>query len=139
MSNPISIRLDDVHLTLINKMIEKLKDEGIDKNRTDVIQMAIYLLSKEILGMEEVSDIIDKHYIGIKEWGKDVKKIKVYKENDEFVIERKTESNQVIKSSFKTERDFKVWLDSNKFEIDEIDVEDEELWPLVINHLSKGK
>lgn len=60
MSNPISIRLDDVHLTLINKMIEKLKDEGIDKNRTDVIQMAIYLLSKEILGMEEVSDIIDK-------------------------------------------------------------------------------
>ena len=70
MSNPISIRLDDVHLTLINKMIEKLKDEGIDKNRTDVIQMAIYLLSKEILGMEEVSDIIDKHYIGIKEWGK---------------------------------------------------------------------
>lgn len=68
-----------------------------------------------------------------------MKKIKVYKENDEFVIERKTESNQVIKSSFKTEGDFKVWLDSNKFEIDEIDVEDEELWPLVINHLSKGK
>lgn len=65
MSKPISVRLDKVHLELLNKTIEKLKDQGINKNRTDVIQMAIYLLSREFLGMEEVSKIIDEHYSGI--------------------------------------------------------------------------
>jgi hypothetical protein len=65
MSKPISVRLDEVHLELLNKTIEKLKDQGINKNRTDVIQMAIYLLSKEFLGKQEVGKIIDEHYSGI--------------------------------------------------------------------------
>lgn len=65
MSKQMNIRLDNVHLELLEKTVEKLKNEGVNTNKTDVIEKAIYLFSKEFLGMEEVSKIIDEHYSGL--------------------------------------------------------------------------
>lgn len=66
MSKPISVRLDDVHLALLERMVEKLTEEGVKTNKTDVIQKAIYSLARNtVLDMEEVSRIIDEHYSGI--------------------------------------------------------------------------
>lgn len=65
MANPISVRLDEVHLALLEKMIEKLGEEGVKTNRTDVIQKALYSFARDVvLGSEEVTGIIDKHYSG---------------------------------------------------------------------------
>lgn len=66
MSKPMSIRLDEVHLALLEKMVDKLKEEGVKTNKTDVIQKGIYYLARnEILGAEEVGKVIDEHYSGI--------------------------------------------------------------------------
>lgn len=62
----ISIRLDDVHFALLERMIEKLDKKGVETNKTDVIEKAIYYFAREIvLGTEEVSEIIDQFYSGI--------------------------------------------------------------------------
>jgi hypothetical protein len=67
MSKQINIRLDEVHLVLLERMVEKLKEDGVkNTNKTDVIQKALYSFAREsVLGAEEVGTIIDKHYRGI--------------------------------------------------------------------------
>jgi hypothetical protein len=68
MSKQINIRLDEVHQALLERMVEKLTEEGVNTNKTDVIQKALYVFAREsVLGPEEVGEIIDKHYRGIHE------------------------------------------------------------------------
>ncbi len=61
----MNIRLDFVHVSLLEKTVERLKEDGVKTNKTDVIQKALYSFSRDILGMEEVGKIIDEHYSGI--------------------------------------------------------------------------
>lgn len=66
MSKQINIRLDEVHMALLERMVEKLTEEGVKTNKTDVIQKALYVFAREsVLGAEETGRIIDKHYSGI--------------------------------------------------------------------------
>lgn len=61
MANPISVRLDDVHAVLLDKMVEKL-----GTNKSDVIQKALYSFAREVvLDPETVMKVIDEHYSGI--------------------------------------------------------------------------
>ncbi|MBP1944648.1 hypothetical protein [Cytobacillus luteolus] len=65
MSQQVSVRLDDVHAAFLERMVEKLAAEGVTTNKSDVIQKAIYSFAREtVLGAEEVTEIIDKHYKG---------------------------------------------------------------------------
>lgn len=66
MSKPINIRLDDIHLELLNKVVEKLQSDGVKTNKTDVIQKALYSFAREtVLDSNTVMEIIDKHYKNI--------------------------------------------------------------------------
>lgn len=63
MSKQINIRLDAVHQELLEKMVEKLEQQGIKTNKTDVIQKALYKFAREsVLDPAEVTEIIDRHY-----------------------------------------------------------------------------
>ncbi|MDC3422866.1 hypothetical protein NC661_21210 [Aquibacillus koreensis] len=65
MSKPTNIRLDEVHVALLEAMVEKLKADGVKTNKTDVIQKAIYSFAVDsVLDNETVKSIIDKHYKG---------------------------------------------------------------------------
>lgn len=68
-----------------------------------------------------------------------MKKLKIYKENDEFVIERVNEFNHSFKRSFITEEGlfeeldlYKLNLDDDKYELEVSN----ELWAKVINYLA---
>jgi hypothetical protein len=59
----ISVRLDEIHLEFLEKMVEKLTAEEVKTNRTDVIQKALYSFARDsVLGAEVVSEIIDRLY-----------------------------------------------------------------------------
>lgn len=65
MSKTMTIRLTDVHSALLDKMVEKLKEQGVKTNKTDVIEKALFFFAREsILSPEEISEIIDEHYMG---------------------------------------------------------------------------
>ncbi|MEB6551468.1 hypothetical protein MXL46_20905 [Heyndrickxia sporothermodurans] len=65
MSKQINIRLDAVHQELLEKMVKKLEQEGVNTNKTDVIQKALYRFAREsVLDPTEVTEIIDRHYKG---------------------------------------------------------------------------
>jgi hypothetical protein len=65
MSKVMSFRLDDVHVELLEKMVEKLLINGIKTNKTDVLQKAIYFYAREsVLDVPEIDKIIDEHYKG---------------------------------------------------------------------------
>lgn len=67
MSKQINVRLDEVHLALLERMVEALKEKGVNNtNKTDVIQKALYSFARDsVLGADEVTLIIDKYYSGI--------------------------------------------------------------------------
>lgn len=68
-----------------------------------------------------------------------MKTLKVYKENDEFVIERVNEFNHATKRYFITEDGLKEGLDSYQSVIHEYRLEEaQDLWALDINHLNKS-
>jgi hypothetical protein len=59
----INIRLDDLHVELLDMMVEKLKHDGVKTNRTDVIQKALYSFARDnVLEGQKIMEIIDKHY-----------------------------------------------------------------------------
>ncbi|MEQ6378623.1 hypothetical protein RZN25_17595 [Bacillaceae bacterium S4-13-56] len=65
MSKPINLRMDEVHLALLEAMVEKLTEEGVKTNKTDVIQKAIYSFAREsVLDPDTITKIIDQHYKG---------------------------------------------------------------------------
>lgn len=65
MAKVVNFRLDDVHVALIEEMVEKLQSEGVKTNKTDVVQKAIYHFAREsVLDQEVITEIIDKHYKG---------------------------------------------------------------------------
>jgi len=69
MAKQMNIRLDEVHAALLDKMVEKLKSNGVETNKTDVIEKALYTFAREtVLDPETVTEIIDKHYKGNWEW-----------------------------------------------------------------------
>lgn len=63
------------------------------------------------------------------------KTLKIYKENNEFVIER----DHATKLSFISDKEFKEGLDAHRPVMDEYEIVEvsEELWALVVNHLNK--
>ena len=64
MSKPINIRISDVHLALLEKIVEKLTQDDIKTNKTDVIQKAIYSFATDhVLDDKTIKQIIDKHYM----------------------------------------------------------------------------
>lgn len=68
-----------------------------------------------------------------------MKKLLIYKKNGEFVIERVNEFNHATKRYFISEDGLKEGLDAYLPVIDEYQIEAaEDIWALVINHLSKG-
>jgi len=67
-----------------------------------------------------------------------MKTLKVYKENDDFVIERMGELNHATKQCFSTEEGLKEGLDAYNAVLDEYDVQvSKELWAMVIKHINK--
>lgn len=67
-----------------------------------------------------------------------MKTLKVYKENDEFVIERVNEFNHSTKRFFITEEGLKEGIDAYHAVIDEYEIQVvKELQTLVIKHLNK--
>lgn len=69
MTKQINVRLDEIHLTLLDKMVEKLESRGVKTNKTDVIQKALFTFAREtVLDPQVVNEIIDKHYKGDWEW-----------------------------------------------------------------------
>lgn len=69
MTKQINVRLDEIHLALLEKMVEKLEGKGVKTNKTDVIQKAIFTFAKEnVLDTQVVNEIIDRHYKG--DWEK---------------------------------------------------------------------
>ncbi|MEB6551429.1 hypothetical protein MXL46_20690 [Heyndrickxia sporothermodurans] len=65
MSKQINIRLDAVHQELLEKMVKKLEQKGVNTNKTDVIQKALYRFAREsVLDPDEVTKTIDRHYKG---------------------------------------------------------------------------
>lgn len=62
----MNFRLDNIHVVLLERMVEKLTEKGVKTNKTDVIKNAIYYFARDrVLYAEEVSKIIDEHYSGI--------------------------------------------------------------------------
>lgn len=65
MTKQINIRLDEIHLALLEKIVEELEGKGVNTNKTDVIQKALYTFAREtVLDPQTVTEIIDKHYKG---------------------------------------------------------------------------
>lgn len=61
----INVRLSEVHEELLKAIVDKLIKDGINTNKTDVIQKAIYSYANDyVLPSEDISKIIDKHYKG---------------------------------------------------------------------------
>lgn len=60
----INIRLDDLHLALLDTAVKVLKEKGTKTNRTDLIEKAIYSFTREILSDSQVSEIVDRYYRG---------------------------------------------------------------------------
>lgn len=68
-----------------------------------------------------------------------MKKLRIYKENGEFVIERVNEFNHAFKRSFITEEGLKEGLDAYLPVMEEYKIEaSEDVRALVINHLNQG-
>lgn len=66
-----------------------------------------------------------------------MKKLKIYKENGEFVIERVNQFNHATKRLFISEEGLKEGLQSYQMVIDEYELEvSEELWALVNNFVN---
>lgn len=66
-----------------------------------------------------------------------MKKLKIYKENGEFVIERVNQFNHATKRLFISEEGLKEGLQSYQMVISEYELEvSEELWAFVIKFLS---
>lgn len=66
-----------------------------------------------------------------------MKKLLIYKKNDEFVIERVNEFNHAFKQNFISEQGLLEAIHSYKPVIDEYEVEvSNELWALIINFLN---
>ncbi|WP_269920360.1 hypothetical protein [Caldifermentibacillus hisashii] len=66
-----------------------------------------------------------------------MKKLKIYKENGEFVIERVNQFNHATKRLFISEEGLKEGLQSYQMVIDEYELEvSEDLWAFVINFLN---
>ncbi len=66
-----------------------------------------------------------------------MKKLLIYKENDEFVIERVNEFNYASKRYFISEQGFFEGLQSYQQVISEYELEvSDELWALVLNFLN---
>lgn len=66
MNKQINIRIDEIHLELLEKLIESFKKGDVKTNRTDMIQRSIYTFANQILGEAEVKKIVDKHLSGQK-------------------------------------------------------------------------
>lgn len=67
------------------------------------------------------------------------KTLKIYKENDDFVIERINQFKHTSKRRFITEEGFKEALHAYKSVLDEYDIQASgETWPLVINYLGSS-
>lgn len=67
-----------------------------------------------------------------------MKKLIIYKADNDFVIERVNEFNHASKRFFITEEGLKEGLDAYRPVIDEYKLEvSKDLWALVINHLNK--
>lgn len=66
-----------------------------------------------------------------------MKKLRIYKENEEFVIERVNEFNHATKRNFISENGLFEGLLAYQPVIDEYELEvSDELWALVINYLN---
>lgn len=66
-----------------------------------------------------------------------MKKLLIYKENDEFVIERVNEFNHAFKRTFISEQGLLEGLESYQQVISEYELEvSEELWSMVLNFLN---
>jgi hypothetical protein len=66
-----------------------------------------------------------------------MKKLLIYKENGEFVIERVNEFNHAFKRNFISEQGFLEGLQSYQQVISEYELEvSEELWSMVLNFLN---
>ncbi len=67
------------------------------------------------------------------------KTIKVYKENDEFVLERINQFNHSTKRTFITENGLLEGLEQYRYVLDEYEIEvSDDLWGKVINHLHQN-
>ncbi|MFB1052260.1 hypothetical protein [Paraliobacillus sp. JSM ZJ581] len=64
MSKPVNFRLDEIHVAILEKTVEKLKEEGVKTNKTDTVQKAIYSFGNIVLSNQEMKTIIDNYYQG---------------------------------------------------------------------------
>ncbi|TGA96326.1 hypothetical protein E4665_15795 [Sporolactobacillus shoreae] len=65
MKQQMNIRLDEVHQILLDESVKKLTVDGVKTNKTDVIEKALFMYARDILGRDRVTKIIDNHYVGM--------------------------------------------------------------------------
>lgn len=66
-----------------------------------------------------------------------MKVLKIYKEDNDFIIERINEFNHATKRYYKTEEGLKEGIDSYIPVLEEYEIKaTDSVWPLVINHLN---
>ena len=59
MTRQVNVRLDDIHLTLLDEMVKQTESLGFESSRTDTIQRAIYSLANNVaLGESKTAEII---------------------------------------------------------------------------------
>ncbi|WP_198530927.1 hypothetical protein [Bacillus spizizenii] len=51
------MRLDDIHVAVMDVAVEKLKENGAKTNKTDVIQKALHNFGDEVLSNDEMKAI----------------------------------------------------------------------------------
>lgn len=61
----MNIRIDEIHFELLEKMVQKLEEEGVKTNKTDVIQKALFRMAREVLDNASIDETIDKYYTGL--------------------------------------------------------------------------
>lgn len=60
---PVNFRLEEVYIELLEEMVKKFETEGDIRNKTDLVQRAIYSYAREyVLDREKIDQIIDRHY-----------------------------------------------------------------------------
>lgn len=61
----MTFRIDNVHAEFLEKVVEKLLLNGVETNKTDVVQRALYFYAREsVLDAPEIDRIIDRNYKG---------------------------------------------------------------------------
>lgn len=60
---PVNFRLEEVYIDLLEEMIKKFESQGDVRNKTDLVQRAIYSYALDyVLDRDKIDEVIDRHH-----------------------------------------------------------------------------